>query len=94
MVNKRNHVTRSLSATTPLGPLKWLQTKRENLTCRPIQSLCVYPWNKLGKGRVDCRKTRPDKRDTSEGDRECDREVRGPRLIGKFLARVDSRLQS
>lgn len=27
MVNKRNHVTRSLSATTPLGPLKWLRTK-------------------------------------------------------------------
>ncbi|EZA49579.1 hypothetical protein X777_12124 [Ooceraea biroi] len=27
MVNKRNHVTRSLSATTPLGPLKWLRAK-------------------------------------------------------------------
>lgn len=27
MVNKRNHVTRSLSATTSLGPLKWLRTK-------------------------------------------------------------------
>ncbi|EGI62104.1 hypothetical protein G5I_09598 [Acromyrmex echinatior] len=84
MVNKRNHVTRSLSAaaaavvtataatTTPLGPLKWLlrPPSRKSYVSYGDTRLCAsVSRNKPGKIRADRRGMRTGERGTRRGVR-------------------------